>query len=83
MAGAEVPSPFDRRAPKQAAAPREIDIVVFDRQYSPLLFEFEGATVVPVEAVYAVFEAKQEFIGKNVTYAPTSPTPPPASYSSS
>lgn len=47
----------------------EIDIVVFDRQYSPLLFEFEGATVVPVEAVYAVFEAKQELIGHNVVYA--------------
>ncbi|MFZ0392544.1 MAG: DUF6602 domain-containing protein [Terracidiphilus sp.] len=47
----------------------QIDVVIFDRQYSPLLFEFEGAVVVPVEAVYAVFESKQELLGHFVAYA--------------
>ncbi|HTX76282.1 MAG TPA: DUF6602 domain-containing protein [Terracidiphilus sp.] len=47
----------------------QIDVVVFDRQYSPTLFEFEGATVVPAEAVYAVFEAKQDIRGEFLTYA--------------
>lgn len=47
----------------------QIDVVIFDRQYSPLLFEFEGAVVIPVEAVYAVFESKQELKGHFVAYA--------------
>ena len=47
----------------------QIDVVIFDRQYSPTLFEFEGATVVPAEAVYAVFEAKQMLEGAFLTYA--------------
>lgn len=47
----------------------QIDVVIFDRQYSPLLFEFEGAVVIPVEAVYAVFESKQELKGHFVGYA--------------
>ncbi len=41
----------------------QIDIVVFDRQYSPFLFQFQGQTVIPAESVYAVLEAKQEFTG--------------------
>ena len=36
----------------------QIDVVVFDRQYSPFIFRFEGQTVIPAESVYAVFEAK-------------------------
>ncbi len=39
----------------------QIDIVVFDRQYSPFLFNYQGQTVIPAESVYAVLEAKQEF----------------------
>src|ERR1700688_4378041 len=38
----------------------EIDVVLFDRQYSPLIFQHENEIVVPVEAVYGVFESKQE-----------------------
>ena len=38
---------------------QQIDVVVFDRQYSPFIFKFQGQTVVPAESVYAVFEAKQ------------------------
>ncbi|MFZ0393686.1 MAG: DUF6602 domain-containing protein [Terracidiphilus sp.] len=47
----------------------QIDVVIFDRQYSPTMFEFEGATVVPAESVYAVFEAKQDIRGEFLTYA--------------
>src|ERR1700704_4991774 len=37
----------------------QIDVVVFDRQYSPFILHFEGQMIVPAESVYAVFEAKQ------------------------
>ena len=37
----------------------QIDVVVFDRQYSPFIFNYEGQTIIPAESVYAVFEAKQ------------------------
>jgi Domain of unknown function (DUF6602) len=37
----------------------QIDVVVYDRQYSPLIFEIEGEKVIPAESVYAAFEAKQ------------------------
>ena len=37
----------------------QIDIVIFDRQYSPFLFESKGATYVPAESVYCVIEVKQ------------------------
>jgi hypothetical protein len=43
----------------------QIDIVIYDRQYSPFLFNQDGAKYVPAECVYAVFEVKQ-FINKNV-----------------
>ena len=35
---------------------QEIDVVLYDRQYSFLIFELEGVKVIPAEAVYAVFE---------------------------
>jgi hypothetical protein len=47
----------------------EIDVVLYDRQYTFLIFEFEGVKVVPVEAVYAVFESKQEINAEFVAYA--------------
>lgn len=47
----------------------QIDIVIFDRQYSPIIFQFEGATIVPAESVYAVFEAKQSINAEQVAYA--------------
>jgi hypothetical protein len=46
-----------------------IDVVVFDRQYSPFIFKFEGQTIVPAESVYAVFEAKQSLNAEHVAYA--------------
>jgi Domain of unknown function (DUF6602) len=47
----------------------QIDVVVFDRQYSPFIFKFEGKFIVPAESVYAVFEAKQTINAGQVTYA--------------
>ena len=47
----------------------QIDVVVFDRQYSPFVFDFLGAKVVPAESVYAVFEAKQSVNGAMIDYA--------------
>ena len=29
----------------------QIDVVVFDRQYSPFIFSYEGQTIVPAESV--------------------------------
>jgi hypothetical protein len=46
-----------------------IDIVIFDRQYSPLVFEQRGFRYVAAEAVYAVFEVKQTVNASNVDYA--------------
>lgn len=47
----------------------QIDVVVFDRQYSPFIFKFEGQVIVPAESVYAVFEAKQVINAGQVNYA--------------
>lgn len=47
----------------------QIDVVVFDRQYSPFIFKFQGQTVIPAESVYAVFEAKQSINAEQVAYA--------------
>ncbi|RVH17258.1 DUF6602 domain-containing protein [Sinorhizobium meliloti] len=47
----------------------QIDIIVYDRQYSPLIFTIEGQTIVPAESVYAVFEAKQVITAGLLRYA--------------
>lgn len=47
----------------------EIDIVIFDRQYSPFILEQNGVTFIPAECVYAVIEVKQELNGRNIAYA--------------
>jgi hypothetical protein len=48
---------------------QEIDVVVFDRQYSPFIFRYEGQTIIPAESVYAVIEAKQSVNAVQVAYA--------------
>lgn len=48
---------------------QQIDVVVFDRQYSPFIFNYEGQTIIPAESVYAVFEAKQTANANLVEYA--------------
>lgn len=48
---------------------QQIDVVVFDRQYSPFIFKYQGQTIIPAESVYAVFEAKQTANAGLVAYA--------------
>lgn len=47
----------------------QIDVLVFDRQYTPFILEFQGQRIVPAEAVYAAFEAKQAINAEQVRYA--------------
>lgn len=47
----------------------QIDLVVFDRQYSPFIFQYEGQTIISAESVYAAFEAKQSINAEQVSYA--------------
>jgi hypothetical protein len=47
----------------------QIDILIFDRQYSPFVFNFEGQIVIPSESVYAAFEVKQTINTDQVEYA--------------
>jgi len=47
----------------------QIDVVVFDRQYSPFIFHYQGQTIIPAESVYAVFESKQAINAGQVAYA--------------
>lgn len=47
----------------------QVDLAIYDRQYSPLWFEISGKRFVPVESVYAVFEVKQRITKSELTYA--------------
>ena len=47
----------------------QMDVVVFDRQYSPPLFMGGNVQYIPAEAVYAVFEVKQRIDAKNLRLA--------------
>jgi hypothetical protein len=47
----------------------QIDIVIYDRQYSPFLFNQNDARFLPSESVYAVFEVKQTLSAANIKYA--------------
>jgi hypothetical protein len=47
----------------------QIDIVIFDRQYSPFIFKYAEQTIIPAESVYAAFEAKQVINAGQVSYA--------------
>lgn len=47
----------------------QIDIVIYDRQYSPLLFNQSNQRFVPAESVYAVLEVKQNLSREHVLYA--------------
>jgi hypothetical protein len=47
----------------------QIDIVIYDRQYTPLLYNRDGQMFIPAESVYGVFEVKQELDKGNIEYA--------------
>lgn len=47
----------------------QIDVVIYDQQYCPFVFNQDSAIYIPAESVYAVFEVKQEFNKKYIEYA--------------
>lgn len=47
----------------------QIDVVIYDRQYSPFVFNQDSAYYIPAESVYAIFEVKQEINREYVVYA--------------
>jgi hypothetical protein len=53
----------------EGAFSEQIDVVVFDRQYSPLILHYENQKIIPAESVYAVFEVKQSVDATYIKYA--------------
>lgn len=47
----------------------QMDVVIYDRQYSPFVFNYQEQIVIPAESVYAVFEAKQSLDLSMLKYA--------------
>ena|ERR1039457_609991 len=47
----------------------QLDVVIHDRHFSPLLFEIGGAKFIPAESVYAAFEVKQHLDKAHLDYA--------------
>jgi hypothetical protein len=47
----------------------EIDIVIYDRQYSPFILQQNGVSYIPAECVYAVIEVKQVLDSRTIKYA--------------
>lgn len=45
---------------------KQTDILIYDRQYSPFVFNESDAMYIPAESIYAVFEVKQDFSKKNL-----------------
>lgn len=46
----------------------QLDVVIHDRFFSPLLFNIGGAKFIPAESVYAVFEVKQHLDREHMSY---------------
>jgi len=47
----------------------QIDIVIYDRHYSPFILRQEGSTYIPAESIYAVIEVKPTLNKQNIQYA--------------
>ncbi len=47
----------------------QMDVVIFDRQYSPFLAKLKKAHYIPAESVYAVLEVKQDLTAGHIDYA--------------
>jgi len=47
----------------------QIDLVIYDRQYSPLILKQDGALYIPAESVYAVFDVKHEMRRESILEA--------------
>ncbi|MBU0630601.1 MAG: hypothetical protein KKC80_06785 [Candidatus Margulisbacteria bacterium] len=48
---------------------QQIDIVIYDRHYSPFILKRNGSTYIPAESVYAVVEVKPTLNMANISYA--------------
>jgi len=47
----------------------QIDIIIYDRHFTPFIFKGENTLYIPAEGVYAVFEVKPELTKKYFDYA--------------
>ncbi|GGN27583.1 MULTISPECIES: DUF6602 domain-containing protein [Marinomonas] len=47
----------------------QIDVVIYDRQYSPFIFHYAEQLIIPAESVYAVFEVKQTLSKEHIEAA--------------
>ncbi|RIE04870.1 DUF6602 domain-containing protein [Cohnella faecalis] len=47
----------------------QIDLVIYDKQYSPFVFFQDGVKFIPAESVYAIFEIKQALNKEHIQYA--------------
>lgn len=48
---------------------QQIDLIIYDRQYCPFIFEQDEVKYIPAESVYAVFEVKPNLNAKHIKYA--------------
>ena len=46
----------------------QMDIVIYDTHFSPIIFENNGQKYIPAESVYAVFEVKQDLSKEQLIY---------------
>jgi hypothetical protein len=53
----------------QGGCSDQIDIIIYDRQYSPLLYNQADQRYVPAESVYGILEVKQDLTLDHVRYA--------------
>jgi uncharacterized protein DUF6602 len=47
----------------------QIDVVIYDRQYTPILYNKNEQRLIPAESVYAIFEVKPVLNTQNILYA--------------
>lgn len=47
----------------------QIDLIIYDQQYSPFVLHRDGVKFIPVESVYAIFEIKQALNKSHIDYA--------------
>jgi len=47
----------------------QVDIIIYDRHFTPFIFKGENVVYIPAEGVYAVFEVKPHFNQHNYDYA--------------
>ena len=47
----------------------QIDLIIYDNYYSPIIFQLEGEKYIPIESVFAIFEIKPQLRKSTLTYA--------------